>query len=89
MQNSCLFNTIVFLLFFMLLLSMYLILSLLLNSDMRTLFTLRSVTRGEVETISLGDVDTSISLGEVDKIGLGEWGEISKGLKFLGVSSES
>jgi len=56
---------------------------------MRTLFTLRSVTRGEVDTISLGDVDTRISLGEVDKIGLGEWGEIGRGLKFLGVSSES
>jgi len=79
----------VFLLFLMLLLSIYLIFSLLLNSDMRTLFTLRSVTRGEVDTISLGDVDTRISLGEVDKIGLGEWGEIGRGLKFLGVSSES
>jgi len=89
MQNSCLFNTMVFLLFLMLLLSMYLIFSLLLNSDINTLFTLRSVTRGDVDTISLGDVDTRISLGEVDKIGLGELGEICKGLKFLGVRSES
>jgi hypothetical protein len=71
----------------MLLLSIYLIFSLLLNSDISTLFTLRSVTRGEVDTISLGEVDTRISLGEVDKIG--EWGEIGKGLKFLGVNSES
>jgi len=77
----------VFLLFLMLLLSMYLIFSLLLNSDIKTLLTLRSVTRGDVDTISLGDVDTRISLGEVDNIG--EWGEICKGLRFLGVSSES
>ena len=74
----------------MLLRSMYLIFSLLVNSDRRTLFTLRSVTRGDVETSSLGDVDTIISLGEVDKIGLGECGEIGNGLKFLGVvDSES
>ena len=65
MQNSCLFNTIVFLAFLTLLRSMYLSFSAAVNSVRKTLLTLRSVTLGEGRAPSpLGVPGAKITLGE-------------------------
>ena len=62
-QNSCLFNTIAFFAWFR---STYLSFSLWVNSDKKTLLTVRSVSRGDGVVMP--------SLGELGRITLGDIG---------------
>ena len=64
-QNSCLFKTIEFLVFFTLLRSIYRNFSLAVNSDRKTDLTVRSVERGDgVPTPSRGVDGDKITFGE-------------------------
>ena len=81
-QNSCLFNTIAFFAGFR---STYLIFSLCVNSDKKTLLTVRSVSLGEGVTPSLGEVGR-IRLGERGGAGGGSGGgDRDRGLMSEGV----
>ena len=83
-QNSCLFNTIAFFAWFR---STYLIFSLCVNSDKKTLLTVRSVSRGDGVIPSLGELGR-ITLGDIGRSGGGGGGgERDRGLRLEGVSA--
>ena len=79
-QNSCLFNTIAFLAWFR---STYLIFSLCVNSDKKTLLTVRSVSLGDGVIPSLGELGR-ITLGDIGLSGGGA-GDRHSGLRLEGV----
>ena len=84
-QNSCLFNTIAFFAWFR---STYLIFSLWVNSDKKTLLTVRSVSRGDGVVIpSLGELGR-ITLGDIGRSGGGGGGEAGGGVKDRGLRLE-
>ena len=84
-QNSCLFNTIAFLAWFR---STYLMASLCVNSDKKTLLTVRSVSRGDgVVMPSRGELGR-ITLGDIGLSGGGA-GDRHRGLRLEGVKASS